>query len=241
MNYEAHYNLLVERARDRFPPAGYIEHHHVTPRCMGGTDDPDNLVALTPEEHYLAHLLLVKMYPDHEGLLYAATLMTRHKNGMRRSNKYYGWLKRKFSKVRKKASKGSGNTQYGTVWINKIGSTENRKIDKGTPIPKGWQLGRKLKETPKNHCLTCGAEISKRAKHCLEHSKAHKQNAFVQTLDKKKESFDVAAKKALLESDCDIDLAMKSMGYKVPQYGYTRNKFVRIKQEIERPAPPPVF
>ena len=27
---------------------------------MGGTDDEENLVELTPEEHYVAHQLLVK-------------------------------------------------------------------------------------------------------------------------------------------------------------------------------------
>ena len=36
-----------------------IKHkHHVVPRHMGGTDDPDNLVMLTVEEHAEAHRML---------------------------------------------------------------------------------------------------------------------------------------------------------------------------------------
>lgn len=35
--------------------------HHVIPRCMGGTDESDNLVVLTYKEHRLCHRLLIKM------------------------------------------------------------------------------------------------------------------------------------------------------------------------------------
>lgn len=36
--------------------------HHIVPKHMGGTDDPDNLVYLTVEEHALAHK---KLYEEH--------------------------------------------------------------------------------------------------------------------------------------------------------------------------------
>ncbi len=38
----------------------YYEEHHIMPRSLGGTDDRENLVLLTPREHYIAHLLLTK-------------------------------------------------------------------------------------------------------------------------------------------------------------------------------------
>jgi hypothetical protein len=91
MDYFKHYDKMIERARYR-DIHGYAELHHVIPRCMGGTDDKNNLVRLTPEEHYLAHQLLVKMYPHHDGLVAAAFFMCT-----RPSNKLYGWLKRKRS------------------------------------------------------------------------------------------------------------------------------------------------
>jgi hypothetical protein len=36
--------------------------HHIIPKHMGGTDDPDNLVDLTIEEHAKAHLELYETY-----------------------------------------------------------------------------------------------------------------------------------------------------------------------------------
>jgi hypothetical protein len=59
---------------------------------MGGSDENDNLVELTPEEHYLAHLLLVKIHHNNHKLVYAANMMC-----MGRNNKRYGWLRRKLS------------------------------------------------------------------------------------------------------------------------------------------------
>ena len=91
MNYEAHYSSLIERARGRLI-SGCIERHHVLPRCIGGGNEKENIVSLTPEEHYVAHQLLVKMYPKERGLLYAAIFMAKHSP----NNKTFGWLRRRF-------------------------------------------------------------------------------------------------------------------------------------------------
>lgn len=90
MKYEAHYARLIERARKRVL-TGYAERHHVVPRCMGGGDEPCNLVDLTPEEHYVAHQLLVKMHPGIARLVFAAMFMSKQCTG----NKPYGWLRRR--------------------------------------------------------------------------------------------------------------------------------------------------
>lgn len=95
MDYNWHYNQLVNRAKTRFLNC-YTEEHHIVPSCMNGSDESFNLVRLTPEEHYIAHLLLAKMYPYHEGIIYAANMMAN------RNNKAYGWIKRKFSEIHKK-------------------------------------------------------------------------------------------------------------------------------------------
>jgi hypothetical protein len=93
MNYTKIYNNLIEKARSRILE-GYQEKHHVIPRCMNGTNDITNLVGLTPEEHYIAHLLLVKIYPEHKGLIYAAWYMQYHDSDKRKNNKSHGWLQR---------------------------------------------------------------------------------------------------------------------------------------------------
>ena len=133
MNYEAIYNSLIERGRYR-KLAGYTESHHIVPRCMGGKDDRDNLVDLSPEEHYLAHQLLIKIHPNHHGVVKAASMMIPN----RPSNKMYGWLRRKLSIVMSELQSGEGNSQYGTTWITN--GVDERKIV--GDIPLGWCKGR---------------------------------------------------------------------------------------------------
>ena len=92
MDYLKHYNLLIERSKPR-KLKSYTERHHIIPKCMGGLDNDDNLVELTPEEHYLAHQLLAKIYPENKQLLFAACMMC----AKRPSNKLYGWIRRGIS------------------------------------------------------------------------------------------------------------------------------------------------
>lgn len=42
----------------------FNEHHHIIPKCIGGTDTDDNIVALSSEEHFVAHRLLTKIFPE---------------------------------------------------------------------------------------------------------------------------------------------------------------------------------
>ncbi len=43
---------------------GITEKHHIIPKCLGGTDDIDNLVDLSPKAHFICHWLLTKMIDD---------------------------------------------------------------------------------------------------------------------------------------------------------------------------------
>jgi len=96
MDYQKVYNTLVRRGQNRILE-GYSEKHHIIPRCIGGNDEETNLVSLTPEEHYLCHLLLVKIYPNNIRLVKAAMFMVSANKDQQRNNKAYGWLKRQYS------------------------------------------------------------------------------------------------------------------------------------------------
>lgn len=61
MNYQRIYDSLIERSKDRVLEE-YKEKHHIVPRCLGGTNDKNNLVYLTAREHYICHWLLYKIY-----------------------------------------------------------------------------------------------------------------------------------------------------------------------------------
>lgn len=90
MDYQRHYDALMSRAKSR-EIKGYVEKHHILPRCLGGGDEVDNIARLTPEEHYVAHQLLVKLNPGNPKLVYSAWVMAAGREG---SNKRYGWLRR---------------------------------------------------------------------------------------------------------------------------------------------------
>ena len=96
MDYQKIYDRLVRRGQNRILE-GYSEKHHIVPRCIGGTDDATNLVLLTPEEHYLCHLLLVKIHPNNIRLVKAAMFMVSANKNQKRNNKAYGWLKRQYA------------------------------------------------------------------------------------------------------------------------------------------------
>lgn len=59
--YTRWYFNIIEGARSRQKPEGYIERHHVIPKSIGGLNGRDNLVFLTAREHLLCHYLLSKM------------------------------------------------------------------------------------------------------------------------------------------------------------------------------------
>ena len=164
MNYEKHYNTLIERAKEREEfTEGYYERHHIIPRCLGGTDDECNLVYLTPEEHYVAHQLLVKMYPDENGLVYAANMMVLNGTYHQRNNKRYGWLKRKYHLICKQRV-GEKNGSYGRRWYHDPVTLESGKF-KDNEVPEGWVKGRKPRQ-----CKVCGKTPElKNAKYCKEH------------------------------------------------------------------------
>lgn len=162
MNYQAIYNRLISRGQS-VRDLEFSERHHIIPRCMGGSDSKENLVDLTPEEHFVAHQLLLKMHPQHQGLAHAAKMMTVG----RPRNKYYGWLKRRFiSECR--ARVGSKNPSFGTMWITNP-LKENRRIKSTDTIPKTWFKGRfgtatvvrnkQTRKEPAYFCIKCSNPI----------------------------------------------------------------------------------
>lgn len=119
MDYQKIYNNLMTKRKNVILENQYCEHHHIIPKCLGGDDRDTNLVKLTPEEHYLAHQLLVKIYPKHKGLKYALYMMTIAPNGRRNNNKLYGWIKRDYIKNRPK-SKGAAGKKHSPERIEKL-------------------------------------------------------------------------------------------------------------------------
>ena len=65
---------------------GLLECHHIIPKSFGGSEDKDNLVLLTPKEHFLAHKLLVKISfgRDKSKMCLALLMMCRNNQNQKR-------------------------------------------------------------------------------------------------------------------------------------------------------------
>jgi len=91
MDYKKVYNNLISAAKSKNrskSKENYFELHHILPKCIGGLNNEDNLVLLTAKEHFVCHKLLVEIYPDKNGLLYALFLMCNCKNHKHFSRDY---------------------------------------------------------------------------------------------------------------------------------------------------------
>ena len=108
MNYKLIYDALIERARQRELKDVYFEKHHVVPKCMGGSNDRENIVKLLAREHFISHELLVQIHPNKKELLYSFNLMCNSdKYGM--TNKKYEWIKIKLHE----AMSGKNSPNFG--------------------------------------------------------------------------------------------------------------------------------
>jgi len=165
MNYDRHYNQLMIRGKNR-DLQGYTETHHIIPKCMGGTNDLVNLVKLTPEEHYVAHQLLVKIYPTIKGLVYSLARLSGGKSTLR-TNKLYGWIKRRLSIQRSKDMQGH------RIWVGRKHSQHTKDKIKEFNLTNSQSKGLirsdetklKISETKKNAskimCPHCNRSMSK--------------------------------------------------------------------------------
>lgn len=79
---------------------GYVEVHHILPRCIGGADDFYNLVVLTPKEHFICHYLLIKMFPQCSKLRVAFHFMISRTKG--KNCKSYEKERQWYSQYKKK-------------------------------------------------------------------------------------------------------------------------------------------
>lgn len=79
MNYSKIYADIIDRAKNRDLDV-YSEVHHIIPKCMGGSNEPHNLVRLTAREHFICHQLLCEIYTEESKLKFALRMMCQVKN-----------------------------------------------------------------------------------------------------------------------------------------------------------------
>jgi hypothetical protein len=65
MNYRKIHDSIIQKAKnkERSKKTGVYERHHIIMTSLGGSNDEENTVLLTPKEHFIIHYLLWKMNP----------------------------------------------------------------------------------------------------------------------------------------------------------------------------------
>lgn len=101
MNYVRIYEAFIQgRRKKESEIVGYSERHHIVPRCMGGDDSGCNLIQLTPEDHFFAHLVLAKAHGGRD--LWAACLLMANIDGRANAIKFrrmYGVVRRRWGEA----------------------------------------------------------------------------------------------------------------------------------------------
>jgi NUMOD3 motif len=126
--YTKWYNNIISNAQTRsLPENTYIEKHHIIPRSLGGSNSNSNLTKLTAKEHYVCHLLLIKMIDDKQfkrKMQFALNSFRRtSKNNQKRfvlNSRQYEFIRKQVSQARSEALKGN------TYGFGRIVSAESR-------------------------------------------------------------------------------------------------------------------
>jgi hypothetical protein len=85
--YTKWYYNIIDSAKERIKfDDNYYENHHIIPKSLGGNNSKNNLIRLTAREHFVCHLLLVKMVitNSHRRSMSYALLTMRRSNGEER-------------------------------------------------------------------------------------------------------------------------------------------------------------
>jgi hypothetical protein len=109
----------------------YYDNHHIFPKCLGGSDEKENMQLLTAKEHYVCHKLLTYIYPNVRGLVCALIIMTFSKKFNRciKSARDYDYVRNLLKNIpvseetRQRQSKNNvmNNSSVYEIWIEKFG------------------------------------------------------------------------------------------------------------------------
>jgi hypothetical protein len=62
MDYSRVYSEFIADRRTREGSLTVFDRHHILPTCLGGGNEPENLIRLSPSDHLFAHVLLGRIH-----------------------------------------------------------------------------------------------------------------------------------------------------------------------------------
>ena len=140
MDYSKIYNKIVSRAESRKLTC-YTEKHHILPKCMGGSNEIENICILTAREHFLCHMLLCEIHPKEYKLKHALFLMAVGKQKIKEKqyiigSRVYERLRKEYSQMltgveQSKETKLKKSIAMKAVWASKTDEEMSLKSKKG--------------------------------------------------------------------------------------------------------------
>ena len=109
---------------------GYIEDHHIIPKCLGGADVVANKVWLTAEEHFTCHKLLTEMTEDTaNGKMWSALWRMMNKQSKNQDRDYIIDAK-EYASAREQNAKNHSIRMKGTLnpFHNKQHSSSTKEV-----------------------------------------------------------------------------------------------------------------
>lgn len=97
-NYQNYIERVSQTRENQKDVTQYQELHHIIPRCAGGTDAPENLIWLYPQEHYYVHKMLALENPSDKGLQYSWWMMSHQKHRYV-TQEEYAEVRQRFSSI----------------------------------------------------------------------------------------------------------------------------------------------
>ena len=184
--YTRWYYNLINRASNRSLD-GYKEIHHIIPRSIGGKNTKDNLVALTAKEHFICHLLLLRMLTgqDKAKMVYACWQLANQENSnqdrVKINSLTYAKLREEFSKTHSTWMKN--NRDLIQKKVDAYWTDENRRIhaEKISKVTKGRIVSNETKEKLRNKTWTNKA-LQSRQDNCLKNAAARKDKPWSEAM-----------------------------------------------------------
>lgn len=176
--YTNWYYQIISRAKNR-KLSGYSEKHHIIPRSLGGDNSKENIVCLTAREHFICHLLLIRMLSGiaKSKMVYASWCLANQENAEQFRYKIngntYAQLRATFSDTHSQWMKENHSLideKVKNYWTEENRKTHAEKISK---VTKGRILTELHKEKLRNKTWTEKA-LENRLTNCLVNARKRK-------------------------------------------------------------------
>lgn len=152
-------NIIINRIINRIIEG---ENHHIIPRSMGGNDLKENIVKLTPKEHYVCHLCLTKftIKEDFYKMICAINCMSMKtlKNEFKYSSHLYSILQEKRKEELKKWLKINSPFKKKNIHEKCMNTRIKNKSNifiTNNPMYNKEKIEKKIKKTSGKHHYLC--------------------------------------------------------------------------------------